>query len=143
MDEPETTLNTNKGQDEKEPIVPEQGQDAIKGKIGKKGGEDVPPVTEVKKNDPDVIIKTEKTVENKKAVQPMVVSQPPENVSITRETISEDKRTVYNVLVTQGDKTALFSKVVYSWGGVFYFRDSKISISENMYKLADAGYVKF
>ena len=73
----------------------------------------------------------------------MVVSQPPENVSITRETISEDKRTVYNVLVTQGDKTALFSKVVYSWGGVFYFRDSKISISENMYKLADAGYVKF
>jgi len=143
IDEPETTLNTNKGQDTKEPIEPEQGQDAIKGKIGKKGGEDVPPVTEVKKNDPDVIIKTEKTVENKKATPSVVSSQPPENVSITRETISEDKRTVYNVLVTQGDKTALFSKVVYSWGGVFYFRDSKISISENMYKLADAGYVKF
>ncbi|MBS1764700.1 MAG: hypothetical protein JSS90_07035 [Bacteroidetes bacterium] len=142
-DEQVVDLSENKGQDIKQPIEPKQGEDALKGKISKKGGRDQPPAADVKKNDAAVIIKSEKNTEPAKPAQQMSITQVPANVSITRETISEDKRTVYNVHVTVGDKTALFSKVVYNWGGVFYFRDMKISISENMFRQADAGNAKF
>jgi len=47
------------------------------------------------------------------------------------------------VWVTKGNKTVLYSKVVYAWGGVYFFRDLNTSISENMYKQADAGLVNF
>jgi hypothetical protein len=119
------------------------GTDAIKPKIGLSKGEDKP-IPEPRKVEKPIPKKEEPIAEVKVKHPELPASVAiPENVTITRDEISEDKRTIYHIWVTKGDKTVQYSKVVYSWGGVFYFRDMKISISENMYRLANQGKVSF
>lgn len=143
-DEPEGNLDIEKGSDQKAEIEPTVGNDAIKNKIGLTKGADQPPAAEPAKPQP-VVIKTPETVapEKPKEVVVHTVPEPPENVSVRREQLAEDRKTVYNVWVTKGNKTVLYSKVVYAWGGIYFFRDLNTSISENMYKQADAGLVNF
>lgn len=107
-------------------------------------GADQPPAAEPAKPQP-VVIKTPETAapEKPKEVVVHTAPEPPENVSVRREQLAEDRKTVYNVWVTKGNKTVLYSKVVYAWGGIYFFRDLNTSISENMYKQADAGIVNF
>jgi chemotaxis protein histidine kinase CheA len=53
--------------------------------------------------------------------------------SITREDIVEDKRIVTIVRVTKRNKTTEYRRVIYRWGGPFYFIDNKESISETVF----------
>lgn len=48
------------------------------------------------------------------------------------EEIVEPNRKVTKVTVRKGEKETVFSKVVYNWGGVYYFR-ATTSISESLY----------
>jgi hypothetical protein len=143
-DELNGQADSGSGKDDKPPIEPKAGKDAIKGRIGVTKGQDQP----VESSPKEPVITKEKEVSKHTSEKPVVVASPivaavPDNVTITREQISEDRRIIYHVWVTKGDKTVLYSKVVYNWGGVFYFRDMKVSISENLFKQADAGLVKF
>ncbi len=106
------------------------GSDRKEDTVSKTKGQDAAPESKIEKPKPAEVLKpaTEKI---------------DDNISINREEINEDKKTISHVWVTKGDKTVLFSRVKYAWGGTFYFRDMKISISENMFKLADAGKVNF
>jgi hypothetical protein len=54
---------------------------------------------------------------------------------ITVEEIVESSRKIIKVTVRKNEKETIFSKVVYNWGGVYYFR-SNLSISQSMYKSA-------
>ncbi len=51
---------------------------------------------------------------------------------ISVEEISESNRKITKVTVRKNQKETVFSKVVYHWGGVFYFRQN-MSISETLY----------
>ena len=53
---------------------------------------------------------------------------------ITDETITEKNRTVYRSIVKFQDIQATYLKVVYSWGGIYYFKNST-SITETIYSL--------
>ena len=143
-DEPEGNLDSEKGADNRADIEPTAGNDAIKNKIGLTKGADQPPEEKSTKPQP-VIVKTPENPVPEKPREIVVHTAPvpPENVSVRREQLAEDRKTVYNVWVTKGNKTVLYSKVVYAWGGVYFFRDLNTSISENMYKQADAGIVNF
>ncbi len=137
------TLAANGGQDTNKDMDSNSGNDGIKPKIKLSSGEDKKP-EEVKPKPKPV----EKPVEKPKEVQQPVIIKSndavfDEDITIKREDITEDKKTISHVWVTKGDKTILFSKVTYNWGGVYYFKDMKISISENMFKLANAGKVSF
>ncbi len=74
------------------------------------------------------------------AVKPEVipVAAPPklENYEVlpdvTVEEIVENNRTITKVTVRKGQKETIFSKVVYTWGGIYYFR-LNMSISESLY----------
>jgi hypothetical protein len=128
-DKPAATLAANSGQDTNNDIPGNAGNDGIKPKVKLSSGEDKKPVEKPKEAQP-VIVKSTNSVFD-------------EDITIKREDVTEDKKTISHVWVTKGDKTILFSKVTYNWGGVYYFRDMKISISENMFKLANAGQISF
>lgn len=51
---------------------------------------------------------------------------------ISVEEITESNRKITKVIVRKNQKETVFSKVVYHWGGVFYFRQTT-SISESLY----------
>ena len=51
---------------------------------------------------------------------------------IKEETISEPNRNIMRTIVNSKDVKATYLKIVYGYGGVFYFKNSA-SISENMY----------
>lgn len=48
------------------------------------------------------------------------------------EEIVEANRTITKVTVRKNEKETIFSKVVYTWGGIYYFRQN-MSISESLY----------
>ncbi len=51
------------------------------------------------------------------------------------EEIEEKNRRITKATVKHGDKSVVYMKIVYDWGGIYYFRDDR-SISESMYKMA-------
>lgn len=51
---------------------------------------------------------------------------------ISVEEITESNRTVTKVTVRKAQKETIFSKVQYTWGGIYYFRQN-MSISETLY----------
>lgn len=51
---------------------------------------------------------------------------------ISVEEIPESNRTITRVTVRKNDKVTIFSRIVYKWGGVYYFRDN-LSISESFF----------
>lgn len=55
----------------------------------------------------------------------------PANMSV--ETIEEQNRTITKATLTKNNHSTVYSKVVYKWGGVYYFRGSN-SISENIFR---------
>jgi hypothetical protein len=48
------------------------------------------------------------------------------------EEVNEPNRKITKVTVRKDNKETVFSKVIYSWGGVYYFRHN-VSISESLY----------
>ena len=48
------------------------------------------------------------------------------------EQIDESNRKITKVTVRKNQKETVFSKVIYTWGGVYYFRHN-VSISESLY----------
>ena len=55
-------------------------------------------------------------------------------VSRTEEIITEDNRTITQVTIIRERMTYVYKKVVYNWGGVYYFRDDN-SITNAVFKL--------
>ncbi len=51
---------------------------------------------------------------------------------VSVEEIVEANRTITKVTVRKNEKETIFSKVVYNWGGIYYFRHN-MSISESLY----------
>ena len=51
---------------------------------------------------------------------------------ISVEEITEANRTIKKVTVRKNEKETIFSKVVYKWGGIFYFKNTT-SISESLF----------
>jgi len=142
-DNPKGTVAASAGEDGNKDIAASGGNDGVKPNVKLSGGSDKKEnkVADEKTND----VVPEKIIE--KPAQTEVIKSAPEkvddNITINREEINEDKKTISHIWVTKGDKTVLYSRVKYAWGGIFYFREMKISISENMFKLADAGKVNF
>ena len=59
-----------------------------------------------------------------------------ETEKITREDIVEKNRIITLIKVTRGKTTIEYRRVNYHWGGPFYFRNDKSSISENIFVFA-------
>jgi hypothetical protein len=57
----------------------------------------------------------------------------PPNVNV--ETIAENNRNITKATVTTGDKEMVYFKIIYKWGGVFYFKNEQ-SISQAAFQLA-------
>lgn len=57
------------------------------------------------------------------------------NIIINREVINEKTRVITITTITKGDVVNEYRKVVYNWGGTFFFKDAVHSISENVYTL--------
>lgn len=56
----------------------------------------------------------------------------PSNISV--EEITEANRTLTKATVTNGNQSHVYTKIVYKWGGIFYFKDNS-SISQSMFQL--------
>ncbi len=56
-----------------------------------------------------------------------------EEEKITREDIVERNRIITKVRVTKGRIVTEYSRVNYSWGGLYFFKDSSMSISANLF----------
>lgn len=59
------------------------------------------------------------------------ITETPPDVNV--ETIEENNRTITKATVIKNGKQKVYSKVVYKWGGIFYFLDNQ-SISENLFR---------
>ncbi|MBK9425614.1 MAG: hypothetical protein KBH11_12050 [Bacteroidia bacterium] len=81
-------------------------------------GEDEKPAIAVKEPPPVV----------KKNMEPAYEQLP----DISVEEITEANRTIKKVTVRKNEKETIFSKVVYKWGGIFYFKNTT-SISESLF----------
>ena len=62
-------------------------------------------------------------------------SQINEMEKITREDIVEKNRIITLIKVTRGKTTTAYRRVIYHWGGPFYFKNDVNSISENIFAL--------
>ena len=56
-----------------------------------------------------------------------------ESENITREDIIEKNRVITKVRVMKGTLTTEYSRVNYSWGGLYFFKNSSTSIPENLF----------
>lgn len=130
------TLNTNSGNDKLNSAVnPVTGNDKENNSaLAQQGADKQNSILKSNsgKDDP-VVIKIEPTQKEDIQQQTFALN---EETKIDREEINEDKRTILNIWVTRGNKTILYTRISYSWGGVFYFKDNKTSISENLFKLS-------
>ena len=52
--------------------------------------------------------------------------------SKTREFIIEPNRTITTIKINDGQNAVIYRKVLYNWGGLFYFKNISYSISENI-----------
>lgn len=123
---PQKKIQEENGADSSNPLAQrEEGKDNLNTKANMQTGRDdyVESKKEMVKEKDDVIFAAAPTVE----------------VKVDREEINEDKRTILNVWVTKGNRTVLYTRIKYSWGGVFYFKDTKTSISEHYFNHAIAG----
>ena len=53
---------------------------------------------------------------------------------ITEETVTENNRSIHRTVVKREGATTVFQKIIYTWGGIFYFMNES-SISINIYDL--------
>ncbi|KXK45751.1 MAG: hypothetical protein UZ10_BCD003001665, partial [Bacteroidetes bacterium OLB10] len=51
---------------------------------------------------------------------------------LTEETINESNRKIFRTIIKKSNTTDVFSKVVYNWGGIYYFKNTT-SMSEANY----------
>lgn len=58
----------------------------------------------------------------------------PEIEKIMREDIVEKNRVIIKVKVTRGEHQCEYSCIDYSWGGRYFFKNNKTSISENLFR---------
>ncbi len=56
-----------------------------------------------------------------------------ESEKITREDIIEKNRVITKVRVMKGNLTTEYSRINYSWGGLYFFKNASTSIPENLF----------
>lgn len=121
------------------------GNDSPSGKPGKGEGDDKAleaNATPTKKQDKGITKATGVQGEDEKpeiavstpvpVVKPVVEPEYEQLPEISVEEITETNRTIKKVTVRKNEKETIFSKVVYKWGGVFYFKNTT-SISESLF----------
>lgn len=121
------------GGDENSPVrdaAYDTGSDKNRVKAISTSGSDQPPADPAKSENPVI------SESSKKAALKSSETEAEERFEVlpdqSVEEIVEANRKVTRVTVRKGDKETVFSKVVYNWGGVYYFR-STMSISESLY----------
>lgn len=121
------------------------GNDSPSGKPGKGEGDDkalAANAIPTKKQDKGVTKATGTQGEDEKpeiavsapapVVKPVIEPAYEQLPDISVEEITETNRTIKKVTVRKNEKETIFSKVVYKWGGVFYFKNTT-SISESLF----------
>lgn len=63
------------------------------------------------------------------------IAEHPEDEKINREDLVEKNRIITRVTVTHGDKTTVYQRVSYAWGGEYYFKNLNTSISQTSFAL--------
>ncbi|MBL0072161.1 MAG: hypothetical protein IPP34_10295 [Bacteroidetes bacterium] len=66
------------------------------------------------------------------AALPTIDKDYPEGIS--EETLPESNRTIYRTVIRKATTQEVFSKVVYNWGGIFYFKNNT-SLTESNYSI--------
>jgi len=158
----ESRTSASVGGGNEEPVITaqtESGQPATSAKASKGSGEEVSPIRDASYDsgsDKNRIkaqstsgsdVKTSSAAEIEKqsaaAIKTTQASSSTGNDKVERfevlpersvEEIVETNRKLTKVTVRKGEKETVFSKVVYNWGGVYYFR-ATMSISESLYFL--------
>jgi hypothetical protein len=52
---------------------------------------------------------------------------------ITEETVNENNRTIYRTVVKKEGTTFNYQKIVYNWGGIFYFKN-EVSMTQLLFE---------
>jgi hypothetical protein len=128
------------------------GEEHLNAKPGKGSGSDKPSVAKAKpvSNEeksggkaPAIKGQEERPTPAPVITQTATPEKTPENYEvapeISVEEISEPNRTVTKVTIRKPPKNFIYTRVVYKWGGVFFFKDN-MSISQSMF--ADATGLK-
>ena len=122
-------INQGSANDVNKPRLPNDGNDVSKNEP-KDDGNDVPPKVwpPIGGTDPSGGKITASNGNETQGEQ-----QYDERENITREDIVEDKRVITIIKVTKHNVTTEYRRVTYRWGGLYFFQDSKLSISENVF----------
>jgi len=82
----------------------------------------------------DALAKMNAPDKNKKEANTMIPVFVDRNYpeGITEETENESNRTIYKTIVKRSTTTDVFYKLVYNWGGVYYFKN-ELSLTEATY----------
>ena len=64
------------------------------------------------------------------AALPVIDKDYPEGIS--EDKVTESNRVIYRTIIKKATTQEVFSKVVYNWGGVFYFKNSN-NLTESNY----------
>jgi hypothetical protein len=125
-------LQVSSGEDERSPIIPNSGGEEIKNSLTPSIGNDV-------MNSIHPIIGEEKL---KASIAPNS-GQDDYQLPVSGRVLKEKKvnfsieknRTITTVEIIEGNKITTFRKVVYNWGGKFYFKLPDVSISDQIFFL--------
>lgn len=134
----------NGGTDTKRPLLINQGNDVTPA-IPVNNGEDIKAISNNAegKDKPNALLKQDlgsdksKTVSNEEGMdnrEKKIV--PLQNISTTsREFIVEPNRTITLIKVNDGKEAIIYRKVLYNWGGLYYFKNLTYSVSQNIFEL--------
>lgn len=141
MDESKDMLASTGGAEEGGGLTMEPGADVTQPKV-KNAGNDIKKASTIDKGaeKPSAIRqsnsgseKEDKQLYSANGSDVSSTQQFDENENITREDIVEDKRVITIIKVTKKNVTVEYKRVTYNWGGLYYFLNDKLSISENVF----------
>lgn len=112
------TARSSGDSEEKRKGRSQSGDDGINKKLAVKSGEDAYKVTSSSGNGTEA---------------PPGFTPATESEKITREDIVERNRVVTKIKITKNGIQTEYSRVYYNWGGLFYFKNNSMSISENLF----------
>ncbi len=108
------------------------GQDEHSSKLSPEAGEDVGHALNMEWgadiNKPIIVIEGG---EDKEALENNVLNEITKSVTVT----DEPNRKITFVYISNGEHHSSYKKIEYNWGGKFYFKDDKISISYQLFSL--------
>lgn len=112
------------------------GEEKQSSEISPSLGEDVGHSIDVESgNDKNKPVLAIERGEEKSVTVNKVISESTKSVSVS----DEPNRKITSILISDGERPKLYKKIEYKWGGKFYFKDDKISISDQLFYLYTGG----